>query len=310
MTWNVENLFPAGSPSGPPDEATYQAKIAYLAQTITAVAPDAVALQEIGDPVTAEDLRAAVGAGWHVELAKHHDGRGIRVGVLSPHPLTATAEVIKLPKAGLPAVPDVDGGTLAEMGRGALEVSVQLPSGRRLRLITAHLKSKLLTYPHNRRFPRNENERARGAGFALLRRTAEAVAVRVHLNAVMAATTEAGQPGVPTIMAGDLNDGPQAVTTELLGGPADANANRPDKGDPVRLYNLADRLPARRAYSRIFEGRGELIDHLLVSRDLLLQVRSVDSMVDNIGSITESVTARRPATVPDHAPVVARFGGA
>jgi hypothetical protein len=36
----------------------------------------------------------------------------------------------------------------------------------------------------------------------------------------------------------------------------------------------------------------------------------VDSLVDDIGSITASVEARRPANVPDHAPVVARFNPA
>ncbi|HEY0697997.1 MAG TPA: endonuclease/exonuclease/phosphatase, partial [Micromonospora sp.] len=66
-------------------------------------------------------------------------------------------------------------------------------------------------------------------------------------------------------------------------------------------------LPAGRAYSRIYQGRGELIDHILVSRDLRLGLNAVDSLVDDIGSIGASTEARRPATVPDHAPVVARF---
>jgi endonuclease/exonuclease/phosphatase family metal-dependent hydrolase len=134
--------------------------------------------------------------------------------------------------------------------------------------------------------------------------------VRVQLNQVMTAAASGGEPGVPTIMCGDLNDGPDAVTTTLLGGPDDANVGRPDKGDPVRLYNLASLLPAGRAYSRIYQGRGELIDHILVSRDLRLRLASVDSLVDDIGSITAAVEPRRPATVPDHAPVVARFNPA
>ncbi|MGC5665102.1 hypothetical protein ACN261_32445 [Micromonospora sp. WMMD723] len=111
-----------------------------------------------------------------------------------------------------------------------------------LRLLTAHLKSKLLTYPGGRRYPLNEDERARGAGYALLRRTAEAVALRVHLNEVLAAAVN-GQPGVPTVLCGDLNDGPDAITTVLLEGTADGDVNRPDKGDAVRLYNLDRHAP-------------------------------------------------------------------
>ncbi|MBM0228231.1 hypothetical protein [Micromonospora sp. ATA51] len=130
------------------------------------------------------------------------------------------------------------------MGRGALQVHVDVGSG--LRLITCHLKSKLLTYPDNRRYPKNEDERARGAGYALLRRAAEAVAVRVRLNKVMTASATGGEPGMPTIVCGDLNDGPDAVTTTLLAGPDDGDIDRPDKGDPVRLYNLAPLLPPGR----------------------------------------------------------------
>ena len=79
-------------------------------------------------------------------LSTHPDGRGIRVGVLSPHPITVEKQLVTLPKAGLPQVPDVDGATLKELGRGALQGHVDVAAGTRL--MTAHLKSKLLTYPN------------------------------------------------------------------------------------------------------------------------------------------------------------------
>jgi endonuclease/exonuclease/phosphatase family metal-dependent hydrolase len=307
LTWNVENLFSPRATSDGPDEQTYRKKIDYLARVIGGAAPDAAAVQEIGDPAAANDLAAALGNQWHVALSTHPDGRGIRVGVLAPHPVEIEAEVVDFPDGGLPRVPDVDGGVLTAMGRGAVQVRV---GDVGVRVVTAHLKSKLLTYPHGRRYPSDEDERARGAGYALLRRAAEAVAVRVHLNAVMPAEPvpmRPAAPAVPTIVCGDLNDGPDAVTTTLLAGPDDADPRRPDKGDPVRLYNLASLLPPGRAYSRIYQGRGELIDHILVSRDLRLRVVTVDSLVDDIGSITASLADRRDAAIPDHAPVVARF---
>jgi endonuclease/exonuclease/phosphatase family metal-dependent hydrolase len=262
-------------------------------------------MQEIGSADAAEDLRAALGASWQAVVSRHPDGRGIRVAVLSPHPLTEEAQIVDLPSAGLPAVPDVDGGVLTQMGRGALQVRVDC-GGQGLRLLTTHLKSKLLTYPGGRRYPHNENERARGAGYALLRRTAEAVALRVHLNAVLAQNAVHGQPGTPTILCGDLNDVSDAVTTVLLEGPADGDVDRPDKGDAVRLYNLCRRLPPSRAYSRIYQGRGELIDHILATRDLQLQLTAIDALVDDITSIGASTRSRAGAVVPDHAPVVAR----
>jgi endonuclease/exonuclease/phosphatase family metal-dependent hydrolase len=308
MTWNVENLFRPALDAEPDAKDTYERKLGYLAATVRAVAPDGLAVQEVGGPDAAEDLRAAIGADWHVATSEHGDDRGIRVAILSPHEITAEADVSAYPSGALREVPDVEHGMLTRMGRGALRVRLDC-AGPGLRVLTAHLKSKLLSYPGDRRFPRSENERARGAGFATLRRTAEAVALRVHLNTVMTAAAVDGQPSVPTVLCGDLNDGVDAVTTVLLEGPVDGDPHRPDKGDPVRLYNLGRMLPPARAYSRIFEGRGELIDHIMVSRDLRLRVAAVDALVDDIGSISASVRARDKAVVPDHAPVVARFTG-
>ena len=168
MTWNVENLFrPDDTDTSAAD--TYAAKLAYLAGLVSGTGADMVALQEIGSLGAVEDLRAALGEPWQAVVSSHPDGRGIRVAVLARHALTEEAQIVTLPQAGLPAVPDVDGGTLTHLGRGAVQVDVDC-GGAGLRLLTAHLKSKLLTYPGGRRYPRTEDERARGGGYALLRR--------------------------------------------------------------------------------------------------------------------------------------------
>ena len=78
-TWNVENLFRPGAESGPDSEAAYEAKLAALAATITGLAPDVLAVQEIGDPDALADLIKRLDGMWHSELADP-DGRGIRSG--------------------------------------------------------------------------------------------------------------------------------------------------------------------------------------------------------------------------------------
>ena len=230
------------------------------------------------------------------------DDRGIRVAIMSRFPITERYDWVDFPAGALPAVPDPDGNVLTAMGRGAVEAVLAVDSSRSLRVVTTHLKSKLLTFPDGRRYPLDENERARGAGYALLQRGAEAVAVRVELNTWMPR-----EPDVPVVLAGDMNDEPQAVTTVLLSGPADSDPNRPDRYDPYRLYNLADRLPPARAFSRIYRERRELIDHVLVSRQLLLAGVTADAFVDDIVGIDEDLDSRRDAVVPDHAMVFARF---
>jgi hypothetical protein len=102
-------------------------------------------------------------------------------------------------------------------------------------------------------------------------------------------------------------DQPEAVTTELLLGPEDLSLSRPDKGDNVRLYNLAEYIQPERRYSRIYHKKRELIDHIMVSHELIFRLQKIDSCIEHIESIGPEVENRRLAIVPDHAPVYAEF---
>src|SRR5439155_20053438 len=102
-----------------------------------------------------------------------------------------------------------------------------------------HLKSKLLTYPGGRFSPKDENKRVRAGGFEFLRRAAEAVAVRAWVNDYLTANE-----GALVVAMGDLNDGPDAATHQVLYGPPHENLARPDRGDRWRLVNLGRFLPA------------------------------------------------------------------
>jgi endonuclease/exonuclease/phosphatase family metal-dependent hydrolase len=207
---------------------------------------------------------------------------------------------------------DDQGGTLARMGRGAVAVTVRGDSGRDIRLFACHLKSKLLTFPGNRFNPRDEDERARYAAYALYRRAAEAATLRVAVSAAL----DGHGDQRPLILVGDLNDTVQAATTQLLLGPPGSEIgtrgfDQPDHGDAMRLWDLAPLMPAGRDYSRINQGRKELIDHILVSRALIQPLTSVtaQAVIDApLASIDPTdPTARRNAPASDHAPIVAAF---
>ena len=118
--------------------------------------------------------------------------------------------------------------------------------------------------------------------------------------------------GATVVVLGDLNDEPQAATTQILLGPpgselGTAGFDRPDHGDQMRLWNLAPKLPEGRQFTRRFRGRGELIDHILVSHILANALVDVDTADVTLPSITENPAERRDAPGSDHAPVVARF---
>ncbi|MFN2146062.1 MAG: endonuclease/exonuclease/phosphatase family protein, partial [Anaerolineales bacterium] len=209
---------------------------------------------------------------------------------------------------------------LSRMGRGALLIRVE-KEGHQITLITAHLKSKLLSFKttsgKSSFTPRDENQRAEEAGIALHKRTAEAVTLRQQINALIE-----DRSNTPLILLGDLNDVPSAQTSLLLLGPPGSELgtlgfNRPDQGDDTRLFNLADLIPEEHRYSRIHHGRAELLDQILVSEELFPRnedgdriLPTADSLLDytdHIPSVTDNPNVRKDEVPPDHAPVVARF---
>lgn len=318
MTWNLENLFLPGNEGGPKDHVFSQ-KLAALAATILQLSPDVLAVQEVGSEAAFEALQDTLERYPHARLSSLPDGRGIRVGFLSRLPIWEHEDFADFqgPFSSLPGL-DRFGNPepVTRMGRGALRVLVRPSPRLSVHLITAHLKSKLLTFASEsgraRFTPKNEDERAFVAGLALLRRAAEAVTLRVKANELLAKNQA-------LILLGDLNDVTDAATTQLLQGPpgseiGTAGFDRPDKGDAARLFNLAPLLPKSRRYSRVYRGEGELIDHILVSEDLLpgspRRVPAVNSHVDLFGdlpSVTGEPGLRRDAPHSDHAPVTATF---
>lgn len=301
-TWNLENFFRPGGAYGPRTQDIYEKKLTYLADRIGALAPDVMAVQEVGDPNALTDLAGRLPEIWHTALSTRPDRRGIRVGFLSRTPVITIGEVTALPAPLLPVqVGDAPTDTDASMGRGALHVRTAV-GGLELDLVTAHLKSKLLTYPGGRFKPRNEDERARYGAYALYRRTMEAATLRIYANGIL----EGGAPNL--VVLGDMNDTELAATTQILYGPDGSQLgtpgfDRPDAGDATRLWNIAPRIPDGHRFSRLHGGNRELIDHILLSHSLVQDLAGADAYTPDITTIGNTPSSRRDATVPDHAPV-------
>jgi endonuclease/exonuclease/phosphatase family metal-dependent hydrolase len=323
MTWNVENLFGVGSEAGPKTSEEYEGKLKSLADVILALNPDVLALQEIGDLKTFADLVSRLEGRYpHSQLSASPDPRGIRVGFLSKPTIEEHEDMSTFPGNGLVKVigQEIDGRSteITRMSRGALRILVKPTPTHSIHLINAHLKSKLLSFPgtNNRsRFePKDENERARVAGLALLKRTAEAIALRVKANQLLENNTTQN-----LILLGDMNDVPSAATTQILQGPGGSEIGTPafprlDAGDDTRLFNLAPLIVEERRYSRINQNNKELIDHIFVSHELFpgrpRRLPKVDSHVNAIAalpSVTNDPNARRGKPGSDHAPVTALF---
>jgi predicted extracellular nuclease len=203
MTWNIQNLFPVRHGDGPATQQEYDDKVAGLAEVINAVEPDVLALQEVGPE------QGLAGIDFDNRLVGSPDGRGIRVALLSPRLLSNSVDITTFPLGVVPvqsrdlifdnpATPENE-ALSAVLGRGVLSATVRA-GGEQVTVLVAHLKSKLISYPRQPGVvggsmfaPNDEGERLRYAGYALYRRTAEAMTCRAALDTVLAGAGD--QPG-------------------------------------------------------------------------------------------------------------------
>lgn len=219
---------------------------------------------------------------------------------------------------------DERGTPVTRMRRGALWVKTNV-DGLTVHLITAHFKSKLLTFPGGRFSTTDENLRARVASrLALAERAQESVTLRRTVSDILKANADDA-----LVLLGDLNDVPEAASSQILLGPEGSQPDdsptggrafhASDQGDGARLFNLAQLIPLATRYSRINNGVPELIDQILISAQLVPFadaarkqrtrpiVTSHPEVRGGLSSVTGNPTARRNEPASDHAPVVARF---
>lgn len=338
MTWNLENLFLSGQDGGPDTEAAFDDKLASLAAVIDQVAPDIAAVQEIGPNPALARLQERLTHQLPHAATGDPDDRQIRVAILSAHPLADITTVGPFPP-GVRAVQTKDEvfddpataedeAVTRQMGRGALGATIEV-DGTPVTVVTAHFKSKLINYARktglvggSKFTPNDEGERLRYVGYALFRRTGEAMTARAHLDQLLA---DPANPAVglgrerAVVFCGDLNDEPTAATTQIVAGPTGSEIDltagsafqRPDADDAFRLWNLAPLLPAGQRVTRVFKGRGELIDHIFASHRLvnpanLPTVQTIRS-VEPLPSMGDDPSSRRNQPGSDHAAVVATF---
>jgi predicted extracellular nuclease len=308
-TWNVQNL----APSSP----VFADKVDFIVSILQALNSDVIALQEILDLTALNTLATRLG---FQQVAAAPDSRGNRVAFLTR--VAPAAPPKQITQFRLPAgivISEFDGSgnvqVVTQFPRPALQITVA-HNGRQIDVITAHLKSKLLTFGGNFSTS-NETLRAHTAFFALERRAAESAGVRDHVTGTLSA-------GRDVVVLGDLNDGTEAATTEVLygppgsqpRGPADATLasgafQRPDAQDGQRLFNVTKLVPEPLRWSRRFNGQNELLDHILASEGLMPRA-GVLRQVPTVSIHNEDTPALAPnptvfGIVPDHAPVTAVF---
>jgi endonuclease/exonuclease/phosphatase family metal-dependent hydrolase len=262
--------FYPGSEPYSPDE--YIAKTQWLALMVDRLGADVLLLQEIFHEQALSDVirqTAGQGKAWQlaVPLADSANTRP-RLGIVWKSGLTLTHDSIEaFAPGGAVQVPET--GEHARFSRPVLRAHLAWPGrpGLTLTLLNVHLKSRRPEYASGED-EREARAQARGQLRALLMRAAEAAALRAL---VVEATRDSRQP---LIVAGDFNDEPHAVTTQIV---ADTSW-KPDERQTrdTMLFNALDieqRLGPGRgrdvAFTVLHAGEPERIDHVLVSEEFV-----------------------------------------
>jgi endonuclease/exonuclease/phosphatase family metal-dependent hydrolase len=187
VTYNVEGYLEAATPSRPVKSQESRAKVR---ESIRALAPDVLALQEIGGTNALLALRDALKQEGldlaHWDLVDGAD-TNINVAVLSRFPFTArrphSHESFLL------------GGRRFHLSRGIAEVDVQVNPGYKFTLFAAHLKSRRL-------IPQADEAELR---------LEEAKILREKIDLRLTADPEAN-----LVVMGDFNDTQDSASTKMI----------------------------------------------------------------------------------------------
>jgi endonuclease/exonuclease/phosphatase family metal-dependent hydrolase len=206
------------------------------------------------------------------------------------------------------AIPPEQGASDVTWERPILRVTLDLGAGRQLHVINLHLKSKLPTEIDGQKLGRDTWRSvagwAEGYFLASMKRVGQALETRLLVDRIFDTAQAAGTEAFIAV-CGDFNAESDSVPVNAIRGPVEDTGN-PDLSPRV-LVPCENSIPESARYSLFHHGRGEMIDHILVSRPLLAFYRGAEIhnevLPDESGAFRDDT--RFPE--PDHAPVVAEF---
>ncbi len=286
----------------------YLAKTQWLGGMLDRLAADVVLVQEVfHEKALGDAVRQTVsqGRGWSfaVPFADEQNTRP-RLGLLWRSPWQPQLEsVVDLPAGAAVTVPEK--GEHTRFSRPLLLAQLPLPAAlfgghgpTAVTLLNLHLKSRRPEYVEgeDRDDPCTE---ARAQLRSLIMRGAEAAAVR----RIVVERTRHNR--TPMIVAGDFNDQPLAVTTQIV---ADTSWKREDRRQrDCMLFNALDveqRLAPAAAsrpsgdFTILHAGDPERIDHMLVSEEFVPGCANAIGYVERVEILNDHLLERRGGRAP------------
>lgn len=191
-----------------------------------------------------------------------------------------------------------------EWDRPALCCSIRLPDGPLLHVMNLHLRAPIAAFVPGQKSSsfvwRTVGGWAEGYYLASMKRAGQALEARLAIDQLFDDDRES-----LIAVCGDLNAGENEMPTRILRGEEE------DTGSGALAYRalvVAERsLPPAQRFSVLHHGRPQMLDHMLLSRQLMAWYQGIE--IHNEGLGDELVAYRNVENPPDsyHAPVVATF---
>jgi endonuclease/exonuclease/phosphatase family metal-dependent hydrolase len=308
--------------------AVYQQKCDWIATQLLKMNADIVGFQELWQIEALEDVLATAPLNGsklyptapHLLISGSHQD-GPRVAILSKYPIQSHRIIQQFPAASQLSTPDL-AIPYDSFSRPVLVAQVAVTDSLSCSILVTHLKSKRPDFAKQASAQQpgvdldksDPLEQAKGQARSLLRRAAEATALRAIVLETLHQTQQ------PVIVLGDLNDNATAVSSQLIAGEPPYRFLPKDK----RLQKWAELLHNTKDiqsrlsygdfyYSHIYNGRYEALDHILVSNhffsqnpDRLGRVGMVSLFNDHLLDETLASSAI-PKWQSDHGQVVAEI---
>ncbi len=188
--------------------------------------------------------------------------------------------------------------------RPILHASLALPDGKTLHVLNLHLKSKLPVDIDNQKKDqytwKTASGWAEGSFLSVMKRVGQALELRILIDGLFDQDENA-----LIAVCGDFNADVDEVTLQGIMGEVE-NTGNPALGGRV-MVPCERTIPEPARYSLIHNGKGTMLDHVLVSRGLLAFYRGAEihNEVLHDESVAFATEVKHPES--DHAPVIAAF---
>jgi exonuclease III len=317
-TFNIENLDDAKDAQEP----SLDTRIAILRPQLLRIKADILCLQEVNGQEAAGQPRRLLALGKLIADTPYKDYQIVstmtsdrkqvfderNLVILSRLPVSAKQikhEFVRAPAYRL-VTGDADEAEAKDITweRPILHAEVQLGPSTVLHVLNVHLKSKRPTdIPEQKldRFTwRSVGGWAEGFFLSSLKRVGQALELRQIIDALFAQN-----PQAMIVACGDFNADLNDVPIEAIRGDVENTGN-----PALALFNMIPTertIPEPARYTLFHHGKGNMLDHLLISRALLPFYRSSEIHNEVLHDESAAFADDRKFPESDHAPVIAEF---